>query len=111
MTAAQTAKPLADAGSFRDRNGRIYVYQDRVYRGLLQQALDHFRALQDTRFYSAFAAAGEIISSEEITPPGWAPADDEWSGWLEHRRVPFISYPYEWTFSTAASRNMLKVHS
>lgn len=109
MTAVQTAKPLADAGSFRDRNGRIYVYQDRVYRGLSQQALDHFRALQGTRFYSAFSATGEIIGSDEIATPGWAPADATWAGWLEHQRVPFISYPYEWTFSMLRDAAVLQL--
>ena len=98
MTHSALEHSQADAGSFRDRNGRVYVGAGRIFRGLSQQALDNFQSLRQTRFYSDLLAAGAIVASEEIGRPDWA-AELDWSGWLEHQRVPFISYPYEWTFS------------
>ena len=91
--------PAADSGSFRDPNGRVYVYEGNVYRGLSPSALENFQALQHTLFYQKFTQTGELIRSEEIPAPDWAAGQTEWTGWLQHEAVPFISYPYEWTFS------------
>lgn len=91
--------PVADSGSFRDPNGRVYVHAGQVFRGLSQSALENFRALRSTRFYQAFIQSGELISTAEVPTPEWATGQLEWVGWLHHQAVPFISYPYEWTFS------------
>lgn len=91
--------PAADAGSFRDRNGRVYRFGGRILRGLSETALRNFRALQDTRFYRDLRDDGAVVATEETSPPDPLPDDTSWAGWLEHRKIDFISYPYEWSFS------------
>ena len=104
------AEPLReDTGSFRDRHGRVYLAGEGVFRGLSETALDHFRALRETRFYRAFAAAGEIIATEEVPAPGGIAAGADWAGWLRHARVPFVSYPYEWTFGMLKAAALLQL--
>jgi len=99
-----SSNPVADSGSFRDPNGRVYVHENQVFRGLSHSALENYRALRNTRFYQKFIQSGELIATEEIPAPGWVgsgavDSNPNWAGWLRHHSVPFISYPYEWTFS------------
>jgi SAM-dependent methyltransferase len=119
MTAADTARPChsplfgfrrlseaqnpsLDSGSFRDREGRIYLYEDRVIRGLSNTALANFRALETTGFYQKYRDAGSIVRTRALPDaenPLPAAVRKLWPGFVEHERVPVISYPYEWTFS------------
>jgi len=99
-----SSNPVADSGSFRDPNGRVYLHAGQVFRGLSSSALENYRALRNTRFYQKFIQSGELIATEEIPAPGWVgpgavDSNPNWAGWLRHQPVPFISYPYEWTFS------------
>ena len=41
------------------------------------------------------SAAGTIVQTEEVAEAG---IGGDWAAVLEHRRIPFVSYPYEWTF-------------
>lgn len=101
--------PRADSGSFRDPNSRVYRRQGEIYRGLSASALENFRALRVTDFYNKFLTAGELIATEEVTQPAWAADLPQWSGWLSHQPIPFVSYPYEWTFSMLRDAALLQL--
>jgi hypothetical protein len=101
-----------DSGSFRDREGRVYLCGDRVIRGLSETALEHFRALQDARFYRRFTESGAIIGSRELGPdevPLPRETAGQWAGFVEHERVPVVSYPYEWTFGMLRDAALLQL--
>ncbi len=93
--------PRFDAGSFRDRESRVFYRDSRVLRALSQPALDDWRALAASSFFDRLQEAGKIVptreldsgelDSEELGPP--------WVAVLEHERIPYVSYPYEWSFS------------
>ena len=86
----------AEPGSFRDRNGSVFYRDGRVLRTLSPRALANWQHLQAQPFYDRARSAGQIIdtwsggSADEI--------DGSHAGLLEHARIPFISYPYEWSF-------------
>ena len=90
-----------DSGSFRDRDGRIYIVGDRVLRGISEGALADYRKLESKKFFKRFVDEGKLVATREL-PMGDVPLPDEekarWAGFLEHDRVPVISYAYEWTF-------------
>lgn len=97
------ASPLADVdaplepepGSFRDRNGAVGYRGERVFRTLSPRASANWERLRATAFYARHAAEGHIVGSriaESVEPPAG------FGGVLEHTRIPFVSYPYEWTF-------------
>jgi hypothetical protein len=90
-----------DAGSFRDRDGRVYRCGERILRGVNAGALEAFRTLSGKRFYQRFTADGALIGTREA-PADTVPLPEEekarWAGFLEHDRVPVISYAYEWSF-------------
>jgi hypothetical protein len=102
-----------NSGSFRDRDGRVYQFQNRVFRGVSQSALENFRDLTDKKFYKALEEAGKVIGTREI-PVEDNPLPDEiknqWAGFLEHDEVEVISYPYEWTFSMLKVAASLQLH-
>jgi len=109
------SSPIAavNAGSFRDRDGRVYHFQNRVFRGLSESALENYRRLQEKSFYTKLADSGKVIATREIPAeenplPGDVKA--KWAGFLEHDPVPVISYPYEWTFSMLKAAASLQLH-
>ncbi len=107
------SKAEVNAGSFRDRDGRVYQYEGRVFRGLSAAALESFRQLQQEPFYRELQAAGCLISTREVTDAGNtlpAAIRSQWVGFLEHDRVPVISYAYEWTFSMLKAAAQLQLH-
>jgi precorrin-6B methylase 2 len=92
--------PAFEPGSFRDRHARIFRHGDRILRTLSQMARDDWERLSATRLFERRTADGTIVKTRR--PPDeatlLASAGDGWCAVVEHERVPFISYPYEWTF-------------
>ncbi|HWN40815.1 MAG TPA: methyltransferase, partial [Thermoanaerobaculia bacterium] len=92
-----------EAGSFRDRTGRIFYSGENVFRGLTDKALPEWQALRGTRFFPRLVQQGEIVATEQIDMPG------EWAAVLRHERIPFISYPYEWCFGMLKQAALLQL--
>jgi SAM-dependent methyltransferase len=90
-----------DSGSFRDRDGRIYRVGSRIVRGLSPGALADFDKLQTKKLYERFSGRGQLVATRRLQPDEVPLPEEEarrWAGFLEHERIPVISYPYEWTF-------------
>ena len=107
------ANAQVNAGSFRDRDGRVYQYQGRIFRGLSEAALQSFRQLQEKPFYTKLLESGKVIGSHELTAqenPLPEHLRRQWTGFLEHDPVKVISYPYEWTFSMLRAAASLQLH-
>ena len=89
----------SEPGSFRDPATRVFYADDRVFRGLDETAAKDWAQLSGTKFFPELVAAGKAVRTEEVdasTAPGGAAG--AYAAVLEHERIPFISYPYEWTF-------------
>lgn len=91
-------------GSFRDPASRVVLDGEKVLRVLDERGLEGWRALSATEFFSSAVADGRLIDAVELADPpeGSAAA-------LEHPRIPFISYPYEWTFSMLKDAAILQL--
>jgi hypothetical protein len=88
------APPEREAGSFRDRNGSVYYRDGRVFRTMSERAFANWQRLEATPFFARAVEAGRIVGTRTAAgehAPGAA-------GVVEHDRIPFVSYPYEWTF-------------
>jgi SAM-dependent methyltransferase len=104
--------PGVDCGSFRDRDGRIYHVGSRVLRGLSAGALADFEKLRATKLYQRFLGQGSLVASELLAPEDVPlPAEEQarWAGFIEHQRIPVISYPYEWTFGMLRDAALLQL--
>ncbi len=93
--------PRADRGSFRDPLSRVFISGDDVIRGFSAMGKTDIDAVWSKKFIREALASGDLIPSDFVEP-GSAGLGTEWVAAMRHPRLPFISYPYEWSF------NMLK---
>lgn len=104
--AGQAGETRLDAGSFRDREGRVFYRQGGVYRALSETAHTAWRQLEASKLFTRAQESGAIVGTHEVDLDRDATIDREvlsqlgdWTAVLAHERVPFVSYPYEWPFS------------
>jgi hypothetical protein len=106
-----TANHQFEHSSFRDRNGRIFYIEGSILRALSERALKDWEALSSTEFFLRLTAEGKIVQTERVE----APADLEprlkgnWAAFLKHQTIPFISYPYEWSFGMLKDAALLQI--
>jgi hypothetical protein len=103
-----------DPGSFRDPSGGVVTSGGRVFRHFNSQAGDQFRILLQTDALRRLNAAGKLIDSTIVSPeeaPEVYAAAEDVGLVVEHSRVPFLSYAYEWPFEMlkAAAECQLEV--
>lgn len=91
------SEAVADPGSFRDPGGRIVRAGGRVFRSVMPSAAGAYRAFRDSGQLDRLVREGRLVASTEMDLPLRAALGAELL--LEHPRLPFISYPYEWTFA------------
>src|SRR2546430_726520 len=96
----------AEPGSFRDRDSHIFYEEDEVLRALTAQGLEDWKLLASSGLYSRYSQSGQLILTELIED---RTSQSGWAGTLRHERVPFISYPYEWTFSMLKDAALLEL--
>jgi hypothetical protein len=89
---------LPESASFRDPDASVFYADGRVLRGLHARAADDWRALTATKFFPALLADRRVVGTEVVTGDALPASAGEFEAVLEHERIPFISYPYEWTF-------------
>jgi hypothetical protein len=99
-----------EPGSFRDRTARVFYHNGKIYRGLSSAALREWEALASAKFFRRFSDSGGIVSTSQ-TDLSSIPfsSTNQWAGVLEHERLPFISYPYEWSFEMLRDAALLQL--
>jgi len=100
-----------DCGSFRDPDGYIVQRGERIFRVILPTAVERWRQFAGSGLAAELQSAGLLVETRELdepTLPGDFPVP---SGALvlEHERIPFISYPYEWTFHMLRDAALLQL--
>ncbi|HET9258602.1 MAG TPA: methyltransferase [Acidimicrobiia bacterium] len=96
--------PVPDPGSFRDPASHVVFEDGRVLRLLDERGLAGWRALSATKFFERATSDGRLIESKQVDASEHGSA-----GALEHPHIPFISYPYEWTFSMLKDAAILQL--
>ena len=96
-----------EGSSFRDPRGRVYSRDERIFRAIAPKAQSDYRMLVESGLYSRLVDKGWLTVAAEVETSG---ANQTLV--VEHERLPFVSYPYEWTFSQlkAAALHQLDVH-
>jgi hypothetical protein len=90
-----------EGGSYRDREGRVFYGESgEVYRALSRRGLAQWQTVRETPFFERAIARGQIVQTDSVACAAVEaePIDDGWAGVLRHEKIPFVSYPYEWTF-------------
>lgn len=82
--------------SFRDPSGFMYSQHGTLYRQINQVYQPHFEHLIKSGLYIELAENKLLISHEEARNPEKI---GPWYKTIKPEVIPFISYPYEWSFS------------
>lgn len=93
-------RPTAEAevlpGSFRDPSGFLFHSEGVLYRQVNRKYQEDYDLLLSSGLYESLRAKGWIIPHEEVQ--GGSAAPDAYRI-IKPELIPFISYPYEWSFS------------
>ena len=105
-----TAPSQLDPGSFRDWDSRVFYEDGRVLRALSGHGLAGWNALAGSRLFREAVEAGELVRTHRVD---WASLPEglvhDADAVLEHERIPFVSYPYEWPFSMLKDAALLQL--
>jgi hypothetical protein len=95
---ARSAGPVLDrhAASWRDPAGFVYRRDDALLRQIQPSWVDEWRAFAASPLAKRLVDGGRLVRWEDA-PLGEA-FDDTAAAVIRPEVVPFISYPYEWTF-------------
>jgi len=86
-----------EPASFRDPSSTVYYRDGAVLRGLAGDAVRDWDLLSKTGFFTKRQADGSIVRTASLADVEDAPEGAQVV--IQHERIPFVSYPYEWTFS------------
>ena len=87
-----------DRGSFRDPAGRIFYHENKVYREVFKSGLSRLSFLQKENLLKELIEKDLIIKTDFIESHEFELTDKN-NKIIEHEKLDFISYPYEWTFN------------
>lgn len=96
---------VRDPASLRDPAGFVFHDDGRVRRAVTEFGLPHFRAVRATGLIDRLITGGRLLAEQEVGTAVQGRPDVRLV--LEHPRVPFISYPYEWPFRALQAAALL----
>ena len=71
-----------------------------------------WEALSETDFFRRFVSEKKIVGTERVhsVPQGLAHSSNgNWAAVLKHQTIPFVSYPYEWSFGMLKDAGLLQL--
>lgn len=100
-----------DPSSFRDPAGYVVECAGHVLRCIRPPGVAAWRAVSSSGAIDALLRDGLLIGTSEV-PLEAHPEIADAAVLLQHERIPFVSYPYEWTFEQlrVAALHHIRVH-
>jgi ribosomal protein L11 methylase PrmA len=101
-----------EPGSFRDPSGHVILQDRRVFRTVTTRAAADYELARDQGVLRTLADSGRLISSSEVDPTLVGANAQGARHLLEHPRLAYVSFPYEWSFALlrAAALAHLDLH-
>ena len=85
-----------DNSSFRDRSGFLFYYENEIYRIINFSYKKQYEKFMNSELYQKLEEKNLIITHSEIEN---LDIDCDYYKIIKPEKIPFISYPYEWSFS------------
>jgi hypothetical protein len=82
--------------SFRDRSGFLFYYENEIYRIINFSYKKQYEKFMNSELYRKLEEKNLIITHSEIEN---LDIDCDYYKIIKPEKIPFISYPYEWSFS------------
>jgi len=92
--------------SYRDPAGFVFLQDNIVYRQINKVAEADYKMLHDSGLYSALVSEELLVSHKEVTLKN-LPVDKNRLTVIKPDAIPFISYPYEWSFPQLRDAGLL----
>jgi hypothetical protein len=105
MTGVISSLSGLEPGSFRDPDSRIFTANGRVLRLLSEQGLADWRALEASGLLKELP----VVGTREVEADVPEALHGGVAAVLEHDVIPFVSYPYEWTFAMLRDAALLQL--
>lgn len=103
----KTASDHIDEGSFRDPAGVVFWHKNTLYRAVQPYAKDSYDLLMSSGLYDALTTKGLLVKHTEArVQVGGLLAEKPYKV-IKPELIPFISYPYEWTFDQLKAAALL----
>ena len=93
---------IEEKGSFRDPAGKIFYHKNKVYRKLNKLGKKRLNFILEQNILEESIKNNYLINSKIVKIENDLKINNE-DLIFEHEKIPFISYPYEWTFSQLKS--------
>ena len=100
-------QPERNPGSFRDPGGYILSDGDRIVRIVMEPKEQDCRQALERGVYSALADKGYLLPALEMSKEEARSFDPDAVLALEHPKLPFVSWPYEWCFEELKAAALL----
>ena len=85
-------------GSFRDPAGRVFELDNKIYRSVTNVGQKDYQFFLDSGLAESLQKSNWIIPFRQVERSEAEFAQENVYAWLLVDKVPFISYPYEWSF-------------
>jgi len=86
---------LLFSGSFKDPAGRLFVHKGVLLRGISKSFKRNYDKLMESGLYNELLSKNMLIPHKECKGRIGA----NWYKCIQPDLIPFVSYPYEWSFS------------
>ena len=100
---------MFEKGSFRDRSGRIFLQNGNVYRALSPEGLRDWEFVSKLPFLQRAMASGHVVRTTPAPAMSALAAQAGFFAAVQHERMPFVSWPYEWSFSMLRAAALLQL--
>lgn len=94
--------------SYRDPSGFVFTKNNNLYRQVNKVFADDFEKFISGGCYDSFIKNGWLIPHETIKEN--LTGDEQWFLTLKPEKIPFISYPYEWSFDMLKDAALLTLN-
>ena len=84
--------------SFRDNLGNVYYFNNKVLRTVSKEGKENYEFLKTSEILKNSIISEFLINTNEIDKKYLPKFFTKFDYVLESELIPFISYPYEWTF-------------
>ena len=90
---------IKDQGSFRDPAGYVFEYNNRIIRIIKKLGADKFQDVISSDIINESIKNNFLINTKNVTSEFKNYLNNENCIFLEHQKIDYISYPYEWSFN------------
>jgi hypothetical protein len=97
-----------DPGSFRDPLSKVFIGNGQVVRAFTAEGSADIEAVWKKKSIQSALGSGELIESNVVDPSSVG-LSSLWTSAMTHPLLPFVSYPYEWTFSMLKDAALLQL--